>query len=91
MIRLFRGSGKNPPSKLMDNQDIYNLLKELKVDLKEDLREIREVHLFEIKEQVKRTNSRVSTLESWRSMLAGAIAVLASIPLISQIIKLLNK
>ena len=74
----------------MDNQDIYNLLKELKADVKEEFREIREDHLGEIKAQVLKTNGRVSVLENWRNFLTGAVAVLASIPLISQIIKMLK-
>jgi len=69
---------------------IYDLLKELKIDIKEDLKEIRDIHLAEIKSQVQKTNGRVSTLETWRSVCVGGISVLASIPIISQVVKMLK-
>ena len=72
------------------NDRIYDLLKELKTDIKEDLKEIRDIHLAEIKSQVQKTNGRVSTLETWRSVCVGGISVLASIPIISQVVKMLK-
>jgi hypothetical protein len=35
--------------------------------------------MVEIKEQVKKTNGRVSRLETWRNRIAGAIALMAFI------------
>lgn len=79
-------------------QSLYEMLRDLRVDMKnmrdemrEEHREMREEHLKPMAEQVKRTNGRVTNLELWRSMLLGGVGVATAIPLLGQIVRILSK
>lgn len=50
---------------------------QVKIDaVQEDVREIKERDLPEIKAQGKETNGRVNTLEAWRDRIAGGLTLL---------------
>lgn len=67
------------------------MIENLESNFNKGMTELKEEHLKPIREQVMKTNGRVSKLELWRSLIAGAVGVFMALPAISSILKILNK